>query len=290
LIKMKSIMVLGITIIMLFASIGLGAATCSEGCDYTASSTPAIVEGSTVTLTGPLHSPDGRDLTWYWTVTTCTGTILQNNIYLTARNLQTVQFIAPPAGDYKVVLTVKDAAPSFAETCKDTKTLCFTTTPSTCPTLACGYVCELDSFATAPNALPWYMSYGGLSSNYIFEWTVAGHSYKIGTDKWVKINWVASSFVDAVDGGTVNLGVGCYSVGFKIYRPAYSAAEEEAVDEGEIPGICWSNQCWVLVKTCEDNGYCTCASGNVPTLTPCHVCVIDAPTATIMGIPPYVDD
>jgi hypothetical protein len=206
-----------IIIIALVASIGVGASTCSSGCDQVAPST--IEQGHQVHLQGPAASPQGRPLDYEWRIYLCDGTDISTAIFGGPETGRDLYFLSPPYGDYKVALTVRDR--EFPTTCYDVKTICGTSTQGGCPTFCCGNTCETDT--TSPRgSCPYYFVYPGISvDGYDYRWLVDGFIYKHGTgdaNKYVTIDWTASSFVDA-DGIARNIGLGDHTVSFEIWAP-----------------------------------------------------------------------
>lgn len=206
-----------ITVLALLALIGVGASTCSTGCDQVAPTT--IEQGHQVHLQGPASSPQGRALDYEWRIYLCDGTDVSTAIFGGPRTERDLFFLSPPYGDYKVALTVKDH--EFPTTCYDVKTICGTSTQGGCPTFCCGNTCEIDT-TSSRGSCPYYFSYNGLTvDNYDYRWLLDGHIFKHGTgeeNKYVAIDWTASSFVDA-DGVTRDINVGNHATSFEIWAP-----------------------------------------------------------------------
>lgn len=217
---------------IIILSIGIGASISAsqctpEDCDTTIAN--SITEGTSVHFQGPELSPQGRPLKYEWNAYLCDGTGITltdatgnvEGIELTGRDLV---FYAPPEGYYKVFLTVMDK--EFPLTCKDTKTICFTTKHGDCPTLCCGEVCEKDTpdYSTCP----WHMAYTGNTADYTFKWLIDGIVYKSGTGvsaKSVDIDWTAPKLI-AADGTTeIPLGYGLHPLGFQVYAPNPSGGD-----------------------------------------------------------------
>jgi len=262
---MNKIAIFGGALVIMLLSIGLGAAACTPatiGCTRTVTS--SIAEGTPVSLSAPLLTDEGRTIEWEWHLYNCNGIDL-NSLYMTSASntARVFDFYAPPAGDYYVGLTVRDAG--FKDTCHDTKTLCFTTTCSGV-TLCCGYLCDADVWPGATTtACPWYFHYDGPLANYRFSWYVDGDLVKQGTgaaNAWYRIDWTngASAATYTELPSTVHtITTGEHEVTFVKERPDGAS--------------------WVVVPECP----ASCSCSGTPAITGCKVYIVPQPVATITG-------
>lgn len=246
-------LVLVFSVLMLLT--GIGASAC-QNCDQTY--TNPITQGTVVHLQGPATSPQGRTLDYTWVAYNCTsGAVI--DLYYTGGKLESgdmdhrdLYFYMPPAGEYRVALTVRDHL--FPSTCYDTKSICFTTT-YTCPTLCCQEICE----ASVPNyaQCPWHMSYSGPTGGFIFKWLIDEIPYEVGgTATSVNIDWTQSNLTG--DGGVdIPLGVGLHQICFEIWANNPETGNLEMITDCDLS--------------------CSCSAG----LTPCHVYKVEKPTANI---------
>jgi hypothetical protein len=247
-------------VLMLFTLvlfIGTAASTCEEGCDYTAEDN--IVQGTTINLHGPELSPDGRTLDYEWRIYLCDGTDITTGVFGTQTG-KDLTFIAPPAGDYRVALTVRDQ--EFPQSCYDVKSICLTTTEGECPTLCCGNVCEVDT--TSPRTgCPWHMEYTGLHpTGYVFKWLIDGLVHQSSDATSVDIDWTLDPLPAGVGGVDIPLPVGAHTLSFQIWAP-------DPADPTTL----------VMLQECKTS--CTC---DPTTLTPCTVNKVEKPIADIMEL------
>jgi hypothetical protein len=220
-------------VLVLFASIGVGASTCPTGCDYTAPTT--IEQGQQVHLQGPASSPQGRPLDYEWRIYLCDGTDVSQSVFGGPQTNRDLYFQSPPYGDYRVALTVRDRG--FPTTCYDVKSICGTSTQGGCPTFCCGDVCEADPVTST---CPFHVAYTGVSgANYEYRWLLDGHVYKYGTaesDKEVVIDWSQATFVDPMTGLVHPIGYGNHAVSFEIWAP--DPATGNLIRIKECPSTC----------------------------------------------------
>jgi hypothetical protein len=243
----------GIVVSAVLFLVGLGAAVCGS-CNYNAAS--SIVEGTPIHLQGPSDSgSQDRPLNYEWVLYTCPGNqIATFNFVSGGYQAQDLYFYAPPAGNYRVALTVRDKA--FASTCFDTKDICFTTIPGTCPTLCCEEICEDDT--PDYTKCPWHMVYtpATIVPGWQYKWLVNGVVVDTDTASPISVN------IDWSNGLLYPPGV--YTLTFEIWAPNPVTGTLERI------------------LNCVDS--CTCSTAN-PALAKCQVRVVQKPAADISVVP-----
>lgn len=250
---------LAVALVIFSALSGIGASICSDCTSVYSNSVP---QGTVVQLQGPASSPQGRDLDYQWAAYNCTDNH-QIDLYYTSGKLQpsdyqnqNLNFLMPPAGEYRIALTVRDHL--FPSTCVDMQTICFTTS-FVCPELCCQEMCE----ATTPGSgCPWHMSYSGPVGNYVFKWLVDGLEYKSASGeagRSVYIDWRQSNLT-GVGGIDIPLAPGPHTLDFELFA--------EDPETGNL----------AMVGDCDVS--CSCSAG----LTPCTVYKVQKPMANITPV------
>lgn len=243
-----------------FILVGMGASMCSN-CDQTYSR--PVTQGTVVHLEGPASSPQGRTLDYLWAAYDCnSGAVI--DLYYTGGKLgsgdydnRDLYFYMPPAGDYRIALTVRDHV--FPSTCYDTKAICFTTT-FTCPIMCCGEVCEGDT--PDYTKCPWHMAYTGPTGNYVFKWLIDGTVYTSGTGdaaRSVNIDWTKSQLTGEGD-VTIPLGYGPHSIDFELFVINPDTGVQEEAGDCDDSCTCPTNIQGQLIP-----GYCTIYKVQKPT-------------------------
>jgi hypothetical protein len=163
-----------LAILLLFVSAGMVSAL---DCAYTLS--PAsVAPGTIITVNAPL-SWDSRSLDYIWSVvdaTTGTPVVVYavDGVNPPVYNTNSLTFLAPNDGNYKIMLTVNDAVaqdPSFEATCLDTRCMAFSTSESfTCPMSDITF-CEVDHETALPTT---YTYTGAANAGTALQWLVDG--------------------------------------------------------------------------------------------------------------------